>query len=99
MMFEPTAQTSSGAKPQAALNDAVFPYEAVVKTPFRSSRIVPSHPPTAHAAVGVPHRPMSGAAEGSATCDHAVPFQWTAFPSALTAHTSSLAVPHRAVSS
>src|SRR5580700_1563653 len=99
MMFEPTAQTSSAPKPHAALNDAVLPYDAVAKTPFCSSRIVPSHPPTAHAAVGVPHRAHRGAAEGSATGDHTAPFQWMAVPAALSAHTSSFAVPHTVVSS
>src|SRR5580658_2547801 len=99
MMFEPTAQTSSAPKPHAALNDAVLPYEAVVKTPFWSSRIVPSHPPTAQAAVRVPQSPIRGAGEGTETDDHAAPVQWRAVPATLTAHTSSLAVPHTAVSS
>src|ERR1700722_7991600 len=99
MMFEPTAQTSLAPKPHAALNDAVLPYEAGVKAPFWSSRIVPSHPPTAHAAVGVPHKPRRGADDGSATGDHAAPFQWMAVPAALSAQTSSFAVPHAVVSS
>src|ERR1700722_15189536 len=99
MMLEPTAQTSSGPKPHAALNDAVLPSETTRQSLPSRLRMVPSQPPTAHVALGVPHSPISGACDGKVTGDHALPLQWMAVPSALMAHASSAVVPHTEVSS